>query len=147
VIVRNGWLLAGGLLSLLAAVAHLACIVGGSNWYRALGAGERLARAAERGAWGPALITLCIAAVLALWGGYALAGAGVLPRLPLMRAALVAITGVYLLRGAVLFVPSALRRPDLSPAFIAWSSSIVLTIGAVHAVGTWRGWHSFEGVS
>ena len=137
---RGPWLLAGGTLSLAAALVHLACIAGGPSWYRFLGAGEGMARAAERGEARPALITIAIAAVLAVWAAYAFSGAGLIARLPLLRVGLVAISSIYLVRGAVLFVPGALRRPDLSPSFIVWSSLIVLGIGLVYAIGTWRAW-------
>ncbi len=139
--VRSSWLLAGGGLSLTASLLHLGCIAGGPSWYRFFGAGGGMARAAERGSMMPALITFAIAAILGAWAAYAFSGAGLIGRLPFLRAALVAITAVYLLRGLVLFVPSALRRPDLSNGFLFWSSLIVLAIGIVHAVGTWRTWH------
>jgi len=140
VTVRSSWLLAGGGLSLAASLLHLGCIFGGPSWYRFFGAGEEMARAAERGSIRPALITAIIAALLAAWAAYAFSGAGLIGRLPFVKAALVAITAVYLLRGMVLFVPSALGRPDLSPGFLFWSSLIVLAIGLIHAVGTWRTW-------
>lgn len=141
ILARNPWLLAGGAASLLAALAHLACILGGPSWYRWMGAGERMARAAEQGAWGPALITIGIAGVLAVWGAYAFSGAGIIGRLPLLRIVLLGITIVYLLRGLVFLWPSGLGRPDLSASFILWSSLIVLGIGLLHAVGLWRGWN------
>jgi hypothetical protein len=140
VTVRSSWLLAGGGLSLAASLLHVGCIFGGAFWYRFLGAGEGMARAAERGSIRPALITALIAAVLAAWAAYAFSGAGLIGRLPFLKAALVTITVVYLLRGMVLFVPSALGRPDLSPGFLFWSSLIVLAVGLIHAVGTWRTW-------
>ncbi len=135
----NPWLVAGGILSALAVILHLAVIVGGPDWYRFVGAGEEMARMAERGLFRPALITLAIATILAIWSAYAFAGAGLLPRLPLMRTALVAITAVYLLRGLAL-VPLALFRPALVDPFALWSSLIVLAYGIVHAVGTYRAW-------
>ncbi len=131
-------------MSLAAAVAHIACIFGGPDWYRFFGAGEPIARAAERGSWGPPLITLGIASILAIWAAYAFAGAGLLPRLPLMRSALVAISAVYLARGLMVFYPPLMGRPDLSTAFMLWSSLIVLAIGIAYAVGTWRAWPSLS---
>ena len=135
----NPWLVAGGILSALAAILHLAVIAGGPDWYRFVGAGEEMAQMAERDMLRPALITLAIATILAIWSAYAFAGAGLLPRLPLMRTALVAITAVYLLRGLAL-VPLALLRPALVDSFALWSSLIVLAYGIVHAVGTYRAW-------
>ncbi|HYE42067.1 MAG TPA: hypothetical protein VEA15_01635 [Caulobacteraceae bacterium] len=137
---RN-WLIAGALLSALAALLHVGCIIGGPDWYRFFGAGEELARAAERGSPMPAVITAGIAAVLAIWSAYALSGAGVLPRLPLLRTALVAITAVYLLRGLVL-APLLVLQPQAVHGFTLWSSLIVLAYGLVHATGTALGWRS-----
>ena len=134
---RNPWLIVGGCLSAVAALLHLAVIAGGPDWYRFFGAGEPMARMAEQGSAVPALVTTAIATVLAVWAAFAFAGAGLIPRLPLMRTALVAITGIYLLRG-LLIVP-VLLKPG-APAFDIWSSLIVLLYGIVHALGTWRAW-------
>ena len=139
---RNPWLIVGGCLSLAASLLHLACIVGGPDWYRFFGAGEAMAQAAERGEAYPALVTLAIAVVLAIWGAYAFAGAGLIRRLPLMRTALVAITAIYLLRGAAL-IP-ALTVPAMSSPFNIWSSAIVLGYGLTYLVGTWRAWPSLS---
>jgi hypothetical protein len=136
----RSWLLVGGGLSAAAALLHLACIAGGPDWYRFFGAGEPIARAAERGSPIPALLTLGIATALAGMAAYAFSGAGLLPRLPLLRTGLIAITCVYLARGAMLFMPATFDRPDLSSAFMLWSSLIVLIYGLVHAVGLWLAW-------
>ena len=133
------WLLVGGWLSVAAAFLHIACIFGGPGWYRFFGAGEAMARAAARGDWRPTLITLGIAAALLVWAAYAFSGAGWLPRLPLLRLSLVAITAIYLLRG-LLFVPANLIRHSHSAEFALWSSAIVLVFGAVHAAGTSKAW-------
>ena len=139
---RDGgiWLVVAGCLSQAAALAHLATIVGGPDWYRTMGAGERIARAAERGEAFPAIATLGIALILSIWAAYAASGAGLIGRLPFLRPVLIAITLVYLARGMVLFWPGLLRRPDLSSAFLTWSSLIVLAMGAIHAIGVWKAW-------
>lgn len=136
---RNPWLVAGGLLSVTAALLHLGVIVGGPDWYRFFGAGEGMARMAEQGSPTPALVTLAIAAILAVWAAYAFAGAGLVRRLPLMRTALLAITAIYLARGLVLF-PALALKPELVNAFVVWSSLIVLVYGLTYALGTWRAW-------
>lgn len=138
------WLLTGGALSLSAAALHLACIAGGPDWYRFLGAGEGMAQAAAAGSLVPAMLTFVIAVALSIAGAYALSGAGVAIRLPLRRTALVIISAVYCLRGAALFFPGVLRRPDLSASFIGWSSAIALTIGLIHGIGTARSWPSLN---
>ena len=130
----NRWLIAAGVLDGAAALLHLGCIVGGPAWYRFFGAGDAMVAMAERGMARPTLITLAIAAILAIWGAYAFSGAGLLPRLPLLRPALVAIAAIFLARAAAL--PLLFRvMPDRSSAFLWTSSAIVLAFGVVHAIG------------
>lgn len=135
----SNWLILAGWLSMAAALLHIACILGGPDGYRFFGAGEGIARAAERGEWMPALITLGIATILAIWGAYAFSGAGWWPRLPLLRTGLVTIAAIYLLR-AIIFVPLHFARPQHTDAFAIWSSLIVLVYGVAYAVGTWKAW-------
>jgi hypothetical protein len=98
-----------------------------------------MARAAERGAWQPTVITLGIAAVLAVWAAFAFSGAGLIARLPLLRTGLVVISAIYLLRGLVL--PHAmLFMPHVVTPFLVWSSVIVLVYGATYGIGTWLAW-------
>jgi len=130
----NRWLIAAGVLDGVAALLHLGCIVGGPSWYRFFGAGDAMVAMAERGMVRPTVITLAIAAFLAICGAYAFSGAGLLPHLLLLRPALVAITAVFLARAAAL--PLLFRvMPDRSFTFLWTSSAIVLAIGVVHAIG------------
>ena len=138
------WLVAGAGLSALAALLHLAVIAGGPDWYRFFGAGEEMARLAERGSPRPALITLAIAAILAIWSAYALSGAGLIRRLPLLRTGLVVIAAVYLLRGLAL-LPVLAMNGGSADAFTWWSSLIVLAYGVAYAVGTFRAWPALAG--
>lgn len=133
-------LLLAAALSALAALAHIGVVLGGPSWYRFFGAGEGMARMAASGSWYPATITLGIALVLAGWSAYAASAAGVLPALPLLRAVLVAITAVYLLRALAGFVLAAFAPGGNGPAFWVWSSLICLVIGLVHAVGLTKRW-------
>lgn len=135
----NFWLLGAAGLSLLGAAIHVACIFGGPDWYRALGAGEAIARAAERGSPVPALVTLGIALVLVAWSAFALSAAGLMPRLPLLPWALLAIIIVLAVRGALIFVPDW-WRPDLSVSFKFWSSLFVLAMALCFTIGTAQRW-------
>jgi hypothetical protein len=129
----------GALLSAVAALLHLGIIAGGPAWYRFFGAGERFARAAADGRWYPTVVTLGIAAVLFIWSAYALAGAGVVTRLPLLKAALVGITAVYLVRG-IAFAPLVLAKGGTITPFVVWSSVICFGYGVVHLVGLVQRW-------
>jgi hypothetical protein len=136
----NRYLLAGAALSAVAALLHLACIFFGPSWYRFFGAGERMAQLSAAGRIGPAVVTTGIAGMLMLWAIYAASGAGVIPKLPLIRTALCAITGVYLLRGLSGFVLAFVAPSERSVAFWCWSSLFCLAIGTLYLVGTRQVW-------
>lgn len=136
----NTYLLIGAALSAIAALLHVGCIVFGPSWYRFFGAGERMAQLAAAGSMAPALITAGIASVLGIWSLYALSGAGVIPRLPLLRIGLCVISGIYLLRGIAGFVLAATAPGERSISFWCWSSAICLAIGALYFVGTRQAW-------
>ncbi|MBL8513701.1 MAG: hypothetical protein JNJ55_06890 [Betaproteobacteria bacterium] len=130
----------GAAFSILAAIAHLACIAIGPSAYRLLGAGERMARAVEAGMLQPTLVTLAIAVMLLAWGVYALSAAGLVRRMPLTKVALIGITAVYLGR-AVLFPFLRPMFPENSMTFWLVSSGICLGIGLLHAFGVASRWN------
>ncbi len=145
---KNPALVWAAILSFGAALLHLATIAGGEDWYRAMGAGEQMARMARAGDPYPTYLTLFIAAVLSLWGLFALSGAGVIRKLPFTRLALYLITAVYTLRGlyglgiAALMGAEMIEHPYLSSlgiGFWLFSSSICLGIGLVHITGLRKG--------
>ena len=148
----NRLLLASGSLTGVAALLHVAIILGGPDWYRFFGAGERMARLAARGSIYPAIITASIAAVLAVWALYAFSGAGLIRRLPLLRLALTLIAAVYLARG-ILGVPVVVFVDDpytnqlrAKMTFMVVSSAICVVLGLCYGVGAVRVWkHSGGG--
>jgi hypothetical protein len=129
----------GAVLSAIAALLHLGIIAGGPAWYRFFGAGERFARAAAQGKMYPTLVTLGIAAVLGVWAAYALAGAGLIGTLPMLKATLVAITAVYIVRGLG-YAPLVLAKGGRLTPFVLWSSLICLAYGLVHLLGLVQRW-------
>jgi putative oxidoreductase len=140
------WLLSGALLTGVASLLHLAIILGGPDWYRFFGAGERLAGLAARGEFYPTVVTAGIAAVLGVWMLYALSGAGMIRRLPFLRLALVLIAAVYLARGA-LGIPMVLFADDpyanelrARMAFMIVTSAICIGLGLCYAVGAAQVW-------
>ncbi len=135
----NVLLIIAACLSAVAALLHVGIVLGGAPWYRFFGAGERMASACAAGRAYPAIVTICIAVVLAVWAAYALAGAGVIAPLPWLKAALVAITAVYLLRGFAIVPLLLFARPKATP-FLIWSSLICIGYGAVHLAGVMQAW-------
>jgi hypothetical protein len=132
-------LVAAACLSAAAALLHVGIIVGGAPWYRFFGAGERMASAAAAGRFYPTFVTSGIAAVLALWSVYALSGAGVIEPMPMLKAALVAITCVYLLRGLAIVPLLAFARSRSTP-FLLWSSLVCVAYGGIHLLGLTQVW-------
>lgn len=133
------FLLAAAWTSVAASLLHLAVIAGGPDWYRFFGAGEDMARAAERGSPVPAIMTVVVAAILAVWAAYAFGANGTMRRLPLTRTALVAIAAVLLARSALVFVPGV-WAPEQALPFRIWSSAACLAMGLCFALGTWFAW-------
>ncbi len=124
----------GGVLTAVASVTHLACIALGAPAYRFMGAGERMVRAVEAGRIEPTLVTLAIAGVLLAWAVYAFSGAGIVPRLPFTRPALLLISVVFLARAfAFPLIRSAFRGN--STTFWLVSSGICLMLGLLYAAG------------
>jgi hypothetical protein len=133
------FLIIGAALSAIVAVLHIGVIIFGAPWYRFFGAGEQMAVLAEQGSMRPTLITSLIVLILATWSLYALSGAGVIARLPLLRLGLSVITAIYLARGVLGFflIGNPMGR---SPEFWLWSSAICLTLGLVYLVGLIQVW-------
>jgi hypothetical protein len=134
----NYYLVIAGVCSLIAALLHVAIIVGGASWYRFFGAGEQMARWAEAGMVKPTLITLGIAAMLAVWSWIAFAAADLVPKLPWNNLLLGVIAVVYLARGLAGFWPVLNGLEQFmgnSGRFWLWSSLICTTFGVLHALG------------
>lgn len=135
----NKYLVFGAALSAFAALLHIGCIIFGASWYRFFGAGEEMASMAEAGSIQPAIITSFIVIVLTLWSLYALSGAGVISKLPLLKAGLCVITAIYLIRG-IAPLPFIKHFPENSPLFWVVSSSVCLLFGLVHLAGLNQVW-------
>jgi len=135
----NIYFVIAGVLNSSAALLHVGCIFFGTPWYRFFGAGEEMAILAEQGSLTPTLITSGITIVLLIWALYAFSAAGLIHKLPLMRLALIAITAIYIIRGAGGFF---MTTPPIgaAPSFWFWSSAICLCIGTTHLLGLKQAW-------
>jgi hypothetical protein len=131
-------LLFAGLLTALAAVAHLACIFIGAPAYRLMGAGRRMVRAVEAGGVRPAVITVGIAAMLGLCAAWAWSAAGLIGTVPFARPALPVIAAVFLTR-ALAFPLLKPAFPDNSMRFWLVSSGLCLCIGGLYGWGALAG--------
>lgn len=139
-------LASGAVFSFAAALLHVVCIFAGEATARFFTAPPVvLALIRERSLWIYPVV-LVIAGILGTFGLYAWSGAGRMRRLPFLRAGLVAIAGIYLLRG-LLLVPQVLlelRRPGMLPWQVFLFSGVSLVIGILHAAGTLGRWSELQ---
>jgi hypothetical protein len=137
----TGVLTLGAALSFFVALLHLAMIPIGVEAYDFFTAPARFIELARHGSPIPPLVVLGLAAIFTLFGLYALSAAGRAPRLPLPRIILIGITGIYLLRGLVVFPELLLflHTSDI-PARALVFSLISLVIGIVYTVGLALRW-------
>jgi hypothetical protein len=136
---KGGLLLAAAVASFALVVLHFAIIVAGAPAYAYFLAGEQMVALARERSLVPTVITGGVAAVFAVFGVYALAGAGFL-HLPAARILVAAVGCIYTLRG-LLIVPEAVMVRFLDrPVRALFFSAIALAIGVVHLVGVARRW-------
>ncbi|MBM96553.1 MAG: hypothetical protein CMI09_12000 [Oceanospirillaceae bacterium] len=127
--------IAAATLDFIAALLHVACILGGPAWYRFFGAGEELATMAEQGSWWPGILTALIAAVLAVWGLYFLSLGNQLGglALPWVEGIAISIAAVYALRGLYPLLLSPWVAFFRSP-FMLVTSGICVGFAVVHVL-------------
>ncbi|MEL6678598.1 MAG: hypothetical protein AAFQ51_07820 [Pseudomonadota bacterium] len=116
------------------ALLHVGVIIGGPPAYRYFGAGEWMASQDAAGSWIPALITSGITCAFFVFAAYNIAGTGQIA-LPLTMLALLAISTVYILRGAVVAAVPFMTTPISTFDYV--SSFISLGIGLLHAVAVY----------
>lgn len=136
------WLILGGIFSIAIAILHIAIILGGAPAYKYFGAGEEMAQMASSGSLLPALITLFIAVIFAVWGLYAFSGAEVIRRLPLLQIGLVVIASIYTLRGIGIIPQVAwmINSPKSVPPQDIIFSLVSLLAGILYFAGTISNW-------
>lgn len=139
----NKILIIAAVFDAIAAFLHLVCLFFGAPLFRFLGT-EAMAVMYEAGNMTePVISCLFLTGVLLTWSAYALSAAGVIPRLPLLRTALIAISAIYILRALAfpLLVP---YFPENSMTFWYCSSSIVFVLGLLHLIGLLQVWKRFR---
>jgi hypothetical protein len=139
----NTLLVAAGALSVGVTGLHVAIIFLGGPAYRYFGAGERMARMAERGSSEPTLITAVLVLMFASWAAYAFSGAGLIAPLPRLRLVLLLIGLVYTARG-LLVIPQVFFWLSAGaagvPARHVVFSAASLVVGCAYLVGTSQAW-------
>ena len=139
-------LVAGGVMSMAIGLLHVGVIVAGPPAYAFFGAGEKMTALARGGSPMPALITAVLVGVFIVFGLYALSGAGAIRRLLLLRTGLLAIGGVYTLRGLSVIPQATLlaTRPELFPLRYVLFSAAALVVGLCYLGGTVGRWKALS---
>ena len=132
------WLLIAALGSTLGALLHLVVALSWrADWIAYFRAPAIIVRLVRDGSWLGALVGLVIAALMQVAGFYALAAAGILPRLPMTRTALIFLAVIGMLRGFAIPI-SLLFSPNLIHRYVMFdwiAASIWGCLGICFAVG------------
>lgn len=104
--ISNYSLIIGSSASFFITLLHLALAIQ-PQLYRYFNAAE-LAEMHAKGSPFTVLVTMGLAVMFAIWGAYGLSGAGLIRQLPLLRAVLITIGVVYILRS--LMLPSEILK-------------------------------------
>ncbi|WP_420125528.1 hypothetical protein [Longimicrobium sp.] len=129
------WLSLAAALCYAIALLHAVIIFLDPHAYGYVGA-PQLGRAKAAGYAYPDLMSAGLALVFAVFGAYALSGAGRIRRLPLLAVALVLIGAVFTLRGLVLFPQLAqLAAGTGAPPRMAVFSFVSLVTGVAFLAG------------
>jgi hypothetical protein len=129
---KNILLLIGGYFSLLFAVFQISGIFWPPKGIKYFGGPVELSQTRPVMY---AILCLVVGAAVAVFGVYALSGAGTIRHLPLLRTIITAVTVIYLLRGLLLIpqIPVVLKHPGAMR--FAVFSLIALCVGLVHLGG------------
>lgn len=129
----------GGWTNLVIGVGHLVGLLWAREFFYWTGIGADMERLADAHTLLPYALTVIVASFFIGFGLYALSGAGDLRPLPFLRSVIVAIAGIYLLRGlsGITFAFQTEGGSFLSLLEIAYSV-VALLIGLCFAFGAWR---------
>lgn len=145
---KNSYLIWSGITAAAAGLLHIATIFGGPAWYRLIGATEPIVQLAARGHSFPVIVCVIAAAMLFACAAFAFSGAGIIPRLPFLRTALVLITIALFIHG-IAFIPLVMWWPQLMigiydgvgvNTILIVTSVICLVTGIGFALGARKAW-------
>jgi len=135
-----------GTASLAIALLYVGCAIAGGESYYWFGTGMELSKLAARGSPWPPVVALAIALAFVLFALYPWSATGIGPRVPRLRAGLVIITAIYLLRGEPLLraffgLPVFPAAPE--HRYVVFTI-VAFAIGLVHLAAVIWNWRSLE---
>lgn len=116
------------------AVAHLSCIFFGPECYAAQMAPPQIIESAKNGTYLAPIGTVFASALFVVLGLYALSGAGIIRKLPLLKYAVYAVATLCIIRG-ILPLQLWLRHPDKVNDIIFYTGIVWLVTGLLFLFG------------
>lgn len=130
----QGMLITVALIAIFTAIAHTACLFLGPTCYRYQMAPESVVISAQNGTLFAPIATILVSSVFLIWAAYALSGAQMIRRLPLLSIGVYTISMLCIARG-LLGIQLWLRRPELVTEFANISSWIWFLTGMLFLAG------------
>ncbi len=134
----------GGWTNLAIAATHVIGLIWAWSFFRWVGIEHEMRELARQSAALPYVVTLLTAAFFLAFALYALSGAGVLRRLPLLRSVLVFVATIYLVRATILGGIGSVLHGDIAQIAFA---AIALFIGLCYASGAVAYWRQQRATS
>jgi len=132
---RNYYLITGGVLSAFISIFHVVLVFNPTLFSYVTPGQSALTEMALQGSSITTVASIALALLFAIWALYAFSGAGMIRRLPLLRAALIIIGIIYILRS--LFLPSEIKMvlTQAYPLQFVIFSLISLVTGLFYIIG------------
>lgn len=124
----------GALISAGTAIAHLSCIVLGPSCYKAQLAPPEIIQSAIEGTWLAPVGTTLVSMLFLLCSLFALSGAGLIRKLPLLNIALLSIAVLCLFR-AIATIPASYLFPDQVNTFSIAAGFVWFISGSLYLYG------------
>jgi len=128
------FLILAALIAMGTGIAHLSCIYLGPECYAAQMAPAQIIESAQKGTYLAPLGTLFASAIFTVLGLYALSGAGVIRKLPLLKFSIYSIATLCIIRG-LLPLQLWLRHPDKVNDMVFYTGIVWLATGLLYLFG------------
>jgi hypothetical protein len=99
--VQSKLLISSGIIASASAIWHLLCIWGGSSWFTFARAPQQIIDSAHQGTLLAPIATIIVASLMFACTIFALSGAGLIRKVPLLKSALITIAILCTLRGLI----------------------------------------------
>jgi len=116
------------------AVAHMSCIILGSECYAVQMAPPQIVESAINGTWLAPIGTTIVSTIFVIFGLYALSGAGIIRKLPLQKFGIYTIATLCLIRG-LLPLQLWIRHPEKVSTVVFYVGVVWLITGLLFLFG------------